>query len=448
MPLLPACDISTCTGDSIKMLCKSKHRFIGVTLLLFSTLLHAEMNPNKDRLYTDTHSINLHDAISRTFEHNPALKAFQYQLKAQQGLELQAGMAASPELNIKVEDALGTGDFKGVKKVQATFNISWVVEGKIRQGYIDEAHAGTLSLSTEANIKRLDAAAETARLYLVCLANQARLINAEKNLEFANETIIAVNRRVKAGKASEAEIARAEADRERKRLDREDLEHRLGSAMRLLAAQWGETYPRFTSVEGDIFSLPTPLSFEKLKNRLEQSPDFLRLLSAKRLKQAQLELEETLGKPKWRVNLGLRHFQFTKDQALVAGFSIPFGERTHNVGRITAAREKLSHTQALQDALRVRIETTLYSLSQELQHSLHRVDAYRSRIIPLLETALKLTRRAYDLGRYSYLEWRSVQVELLSARTSLIEDSIYAHLKVIEIERLTGVSMIKKANIK
>ncbi|MFV2055637.1 MAG: TolC family protein [Thiohalomonadales bacterium] len=428
------------------MLCKSTHLFVGYTLLFFSALLQAEIS--KDRLNTDAHRITLRDAIKKTLEHNPALNSYRYQLKAQQGLQTQAGTAASPELKFMIEDALGTGDFKAANKTQATLSISWVVEGNIRQGYIDEASAGTLLLTTEASIKRLDAAAETARLFLVCLANQARLINAAKNVGLADETIIAVNQRVQAGKTSEAELARAEADRERKRLDREDLEHGLRSATRLLAAQWGETDPKFTRVEGDIFGLPKPLSFEVLKSRLQQSPEFLRLMSDRRLKQAQLKLQESLGRPAWRVNLGLRHFETTKDQALVAGINIPFGERARNTGRISAAREKLSQTQASQVELSVRLETTLFILSEDLQHSLHRVDAYRSRIIPRLETALKQTRRAYELGRYSYLEWRSVQVELLNARTALIEDSIDVHIKVIEIERLIGISMLKPTDKK
>lgn len=430
------------------MLSKSKNLFFGYTLLLFSTLLHAETSTSKDRFNTDIHSINLRDAISKTFEHNPALKSFHYQLKAQQGLELQAGMAAKQEFNFIVEDILGTGNFNGVDSAQVTLSIGWVLEGEIRQGYIDEARAGTLSFSTETNIKRLDAAAETARLYLICLAHQARRINADKNLELAKETVTAVDKRVMAGKTPEAELARAEADRERKRLDREELEHQLNSTIRLLAAQWGETYPGFTRVEGDIFSLPTPLSFETLISRLEESPDFLRLLSDKRLKQAQLKLARSQGNPEWRVNLGLRHFESTNDQAMVARITIPFGERSRNTGHITAAQEKLSQTQAQQDELRVRIETTLFVLSQELQHSLHRIDAFHRQIIPRLEMALTQTRQAYDLGRYSYLEWRSVQAELLIARTSLIEDSIDVHLKVIEIERLTGVSMMQPAGNK
>ena len=430
------------------MLSKTKILLIGSMLMLFSSFLHAETSTSKDRFSADVSSINLRDAINKTFEHNPTLKSFNYQLKAQQALQLQASMAASPELAFIVEDVLGTGNFNGVKKAQATLSISWVVEGNIRQGYKDEARANTLSFASEANIKRLDAAAETARLYLVCLANQARLINADKTYELANETVAAVSKRVLAGKSPEAELARAKAERARKRLDREELEHRLHSTIRLLAAQWGETNPEFSSVSGDVFSLPTPLSFETLKSRILQNPDFLRLLSDKRLKQAQLTLMEKQSKREWRVYLGFRQIEFTNDQTLVAGIRIPFGERARNAGNIASAREKLSQNQALQDGLRVRVETTLFVLSQDLQHSLHRIDAYRKQIIPLLEAALKQTRRAYDLGRYSYLELRSVQAELLNARTALIEDSVDAHLTVIEIERLTGVSMIKATDNK
>jgi len=429
------------------MLSKSIICFFGCSLLFVSNASPAETS-NGHRLNTGAQSINLRQAISKTFAHNPALKSFSYQLKAQQGRELQAGMSASPEFNVIVEDVLGSGNFKNADSAQFTMNIGWVFEGEIRQSYMDEARAGALSLDAETNIKRLDAAAETARLYLICLAKQARLINADKTLKLANETVVAVNKRVVAGKAPDAELARAKAELARKDLDREDITHQLRSAFHLLAAQWGETYPQFTKIEGDIFNIPQPLSFETLKNRLQQNPDFLRLLSDKRLKQAQLKLAQSQSRPEWKVNLGLRHFERTNDQALVAGIRIPFGERSRNSGRIRTAQENLSQTQALQDGLKVRIETTLFVLSQKLQHNLHRVETYREEIIPRLESALKQTRLAYDLGRYSYLEWRSVQAELLNARTSLIEDSTAAHLKVIEIERLTGVSMIQPAGKK
>jgi cobalt-zinc-cadmium efflux system outer membrane protein len=422
------------------MLSKSISIFLICLGLCFSTSMNAVMGAESDS-NTEPHTINLRNAIAKTFEHNPSLRSFSHQLKAQGGRELQAGMSASPEVTFLLEDALGTGVFEGTDNAQATLSIGWVLEGETRQGYKDVARAGTLSLTAESNLKRLDAAAETARLYLICLANQSRLINAEKTVSLAKKTVSAVKKRVAAGKTPDAELSRARAEAARRQLEYEDIEHELSSAIHLLAAQWGVINPAFTQVAGSISILPVITSFEVLKTQLEQSPEFTRLLSDKRLKQAELKLAESQSGSNWRVNLGVSHYEAPNDQALVAGITIPFGERSRNTGRITEARENLSQSTAKEDELRVRFETSLYVLYQELQHNLHRIDAYRNDIIPQLENALKQTSKAYDLGRYSYFEWRSVQAELLDARSALVEDSIAVHLKVIEIERLTGISM-------
>jgi len=418
------------------MLSRSSIVFFSGMLLLFNTVLRAE-----PRLNEGLNSISLHDAISKSFEHNPELLTFSYALKAQAGRQIQAGQSVSPEFNFSIEDAAGTGEFSGTDNAQVTLSIAWVLEGDIRQGYIDVSTADSVSLNTEQTTKRLDIAAQTARLYLVCLANQARLTNADKTVALAKETVSAVKKRVSAGRAPEAELARARAELFHRQLQQEDIEHELSSSIHQLAAQWGETRPSFTQVPGDIFSIPASLPYEALRERLKQSPAFLRLLSVKRLKAAELKLAQSKSSSPWKVNLGVRHIETTNDQALVAGISIPFGERSRNTGGITEARENLAQIQAKEDQLRVRFETTLYVLSQELEHSRHRLNTYRQRIIPQLEKALKQTRRAYKLGRYSYLEWSSVQAELLDARSALVEASIDAHLKTIEIERLTGVQI-------
>jgi len=158
-------------------------------------------------LEANKNTISLYEAVSKTIEHNPDLRAFDYQLKAQQGRAQQSGLAPSPELNFELEDVLGTGNNKGVTSAQATLSIGWVLERGIRQRYVDTARAGSSLIAVEADILRLDAAAETARRYLVSLALQARKVNADKTIQLAEETIKSVSRRVKAGKTPEAELS-------------------------------------------------------------------------------------------------------------------------------------------------------------------------------------------------------------------------------------------------
>lgn len=384
-------------------------------------------------------TINLHEAVTKTLSGNPELLALDYQLQAQEGKILQAGFAPSPELSIELEDAFGSGDYNRFDNAQTTISIAWVLERGVRQRYIDVAHAGSTFITSEGEVKRLDSAAETARRYLVSLAFQTRKANAEKNVNLAQKTIQAVRKRVKAGKTPEAELLRAKVELARSKLELEDIEHELVSANRRLAAQWGATTPEFEHVEGDILSLPALESFETLKKQLQNNPEFTRLLSDQRLKQAELQLVKAQSRPSWRVKAGVRHIESTNDQALVAGISIPFGKGTRNTGRIAEANANLEKIQLQEDATRVRLETTLFVLYEKLQHSLHVISTLRRKIIPPLEQALIETRRAYNLGRYSYLEWRSVQAELLDANDALIEASIDAHRNIIEIERLTGV---------
>ncbi|MCF6280832.1 MAG: TolC family protein [Candidatus Polarisedimenticolaceae bacterium] len=388
---------------------------------------------------TNQRTISLHEAVIKTIEHNPTLRAFDYQLKAQQGRVQQAGLAPSPELSFELEDVLGTGNNKGVDSAQATLSIGWVLERGIRQRYVNAARAGASLIEVEADIKQLDAAAETARLYLVSLTFQAREANADKTIQLAEETIKSVRKRVKAGKTPEAELSRAQAELARRKLEREDIEHELLSANRRLAAQWGETRVTFARVEGDITLLPQVASFETLKSQLPQNPEFARLQSAQLLNKEKLQLALAQDKPNWRVNAGIRHTNNGNDQAFVAGITIPFGKRTRNPGRIAEARANLAKISGDEHAARIHIETALYVRHEKLQHSLHVIETVRGEIIPPLEQALTETRRAYNLGRYSYLELRSVQAELLDAHNALVEASIDAHRNIIEIERLTGV---------
>jgi cobalt-zinc-cadmium efflux system outer membrane protein len=271
------------------------------------------------------------------------------------------------------------------------------------------------------------------------LAYQGRRQNAEQAVELARETVRSIAERVTAGRSLEAELARAEADLARAELLQEEYEHELESAYHRLSAQWGDTQPDFSSVRGDIQTLPPVQSFETLLARVDENPDLGRFMSQQRLDDAELRLAEARSRPNWQLSAGLRRFESTDDFAVVAGLTVPLPIRNRNQGRIAEARADVARTQAEMTASRVSIETALFVLYQELNHNLHIAGRLRADVIPRLERALEDTRRAYELGRYGYSEWRIVQGERLEAINELLETSIDAHRIVIEIERLTGV---------
>jgi cobalt-zinc-cadmium efflux system outer membrane protein len=306
---------------------------------------------------------------------------------------------------------------------------------------VDTARAEVARSTVELEIARIDAAAETARRFLDGLAYQAWLRHAEQGVRLAEEAVAAVGRRVGAGAAPAAELARAEAELVRAELRYEDYEHELASAYRRLGAQWGETEPDFAVVVGMLESLPRVDSLDSLIARIDANPDIARLVSEQRIRETQVALARAQSRPSWRVSGGLRRNESTDDFGLVGSITVPLRLGNRNQGRIAEARAGLARTEAEAVAASVDIETELFVLHQALEHDIHIAGRLVADVVPRLQSALGDARRSFELGRSSYLELRAVQTELLDVNAELLEAYTDAHRLTIEIERLTGASI-------
>ena len=387
-------------------------------------------------------SVTLDEALARTLDANPALAANGYRIDAAFGRFEQAGVAPNPVLDLAVNDALGTDDFRGVRGVETTLSIIWSLERGVRLRQIDAARADISLREVEAQVMHLDAAAETARRFLACLAFQARLVNAAEAIRLAEQTVEAVRARVEAGGATQSELSRAEAGLVRAQLLQEDYEHDLVSANHRLSEQWGETQPDFGRVVGYVQVLPAVEPLETLRSRVDANPDIAFFMTQRRLAEAELNVARARSRPDWQLRAGVRRFEATDDFAVVGEITVPVGTRDRYLGRIAETFADMARASGDARATRVRIETALFVLYQELLHDVAVAAILRDRLIPLLASALADTRRAYELGRSSYFDLSAVQSELLQARNELLETSIDAHGLVVEIERLTGVPIL------
>jgi cobalt-zinc-cadmium efflux system outer membrane protein len=386
-------------------------------------------------------TIGMAEAIANTLSRNPSLTAFGHELQAQEGRIIQSELRPNLEVGVLVENVLGTDEFESYDSAETTLSLGWLWERGKREYRVEAARAGLSVLESEAEYRRLNAAAETAHIVLDCLAQQERLLRLDEAVELAEQAVRTVQRRVQAGKSPDAELSRAEADRERVRLQLEDASHLLLTAYRRLAAQWGESEPGFDRVAGDLYELPEPDGFAALVERLEHNPEIQRHLARQQQRETELRLAEAEARPDWRFTAGARRFEYNDDYALVAGLTIPLTTRNRNQGRIAEAQARLALSGADEAARRIELETELFVLHQELTHNLHRTAALSEQILPRVEAALGDTERAYELGRYGYLELQSAQREVLDARTALVGAAVDAHRSVIEIERLTGAAL-------
>jgi cobalt-zinc-cadmium efflux system outer membrane protein len=410
-------------------------------LLLGALLFGLSYSPSHAVATEDTPLLTLSEAIQRTFNSHPELQVFQYKIKAQRGRVIQSDLSPKPVVELNLEDTLGSGNFRGIDSAQTTLSVTWVLDNNIKEKRTALATRELILIESERAIKQLDTATQTARYFVKTLSYQESTVIANRAIVLAETTIKEIKKRIKVGKTPVVELYRAEAELAKRKLVLVDLKHDMKSSLRALAAQWGSSKPTFNSVSGSLMSQPKVISFHALKSRITNNPSLAKFHSLERIKQAELKLAQEERNPMWKFSTGVRRYERTNDFGVVAGISIPFGGNNRNQGRIAEVQAKISQNQSEADALRVRIETSLFIVYQQLEHSLHLSDMLKQDIIPKLEKALTETRKAYELGKYSYLEWMAVQNDLLDAQSALLEANLAAHINKIELERLTGTQI-------
>jgi cobalt-zinc-cadmium efflux system outer membrane protein len=297
-------------------------------------------------------------------------------------------------------------------------------------------------ISDEQAIKTLDVAAETARKFLTVVVYQQRKELAKAARVQAESVVKELSKRMDAGKSLLADKLRAEAELARADIALEDLDHEIRGAKRMLATQWSARQTDFDTALGSLAIATDKLNYEVLAQQLSGHPRVQKLLSKERVAQSEIALTKTEAQSRWQFSTGVRRFENTDDYALVAGFTVPLGGEQRNSGRIAALAAERDRYRADADAVQIVLEARLYVLLQEFQHAQHVVGALREQIIPTLEEAQKEARNAYQLGRYSYQDWRGVQQELLATRSHLLDSQFKAQLTRVEIERLSGLPLL------
>lgn len=406
------------------------YRLIGAGLLCVLGLWPGQM--------IAAENLNLDTAIERALGGNPELALSAYERQIQEGQVRQSAIRPKVELDLEVENFLGTGFYEGVDGTEATLSLVWILERGKRQHRVAAAQAGLAQVSVQTHLQRIDVAAHTAQAFLDVLKDQERLVLADAGVRLGESGLAAVTERVSAGRSPTIDLDRAEADLAWLRLDREDVEHELLVSRKTLAATWGSSVLDFAAVSGDIKKLPEPGTYAALVAQAASFPMINQFMTRQRVRDAELRLAEAEARQDWRLRAGGRYLNLTDDAAFVAGISMPLGRGSQNQGRIDSARARAAMTDGERVATRLSIETTLFRLHQELVHNIHRAQSMREEVLPRLESVVSGSEAAYSAGRFSYLELRQSQSALLEVRQAYLEENYQAQANRIAIERLTG----------
>jgi len=409
-------------------------------VLLLSMLVAA---PGRAGETPDGAPLTLQQAVSAALRAHPALATFESRLRAQAARTRTAALRPAPEVSLGVENALGTGETRGLASAETTLALSQVIElGGKRAARIAVGEAESDLLTTEVVARELDVLAEVTRRFIAVAALQQRVKLAETGRSLAEKTVAAVERRVAAARSPHAELDRARIALDRARVVEQRAAAQLDAARRALAASWGAERTAldgrpFGAVTADLYALPQAGTYEDLAARLAANPDFLRFATEARLRDAELRLARAQARPDPALSLGVRRLEPTNDQALVASVSIPLFSRRRSIPVVAEAQANRDLVGADRRVAEVRARTVLFELHRNLQSEIGTAQTLQRDLLPRAEEALSETRYAYERGRYSFIELVDAQREYLDLQGALIEASAQAHTLRAEIERLT-----------
>ncbi len=387
---------------------------------------------------TDAPPMTLEGALARAIASNPDLTAFAFRHEEQAGRIDQAGRLPNLQLGVTVENALGGGPYDDFDQTETTLGIAWLLEGRQRRRRVAAERARAGLVGAEAEVLRLDVAAETAQRFVACLVEQGRLALAAEGVRLARGVVATAALQAEIGSAPPGDLARARAAEAQARFDALRIEQTFDVAMHRLAAQWGRIEPSFDEVAGDLGRLPTVAPYEELVARSTANPELVRLASAERVARAELDLTLAERWPTVTPGVAVRRFEQGDDYAMVGELALPLPVFDRRQGDVTTGRAAVERSRAEQTAARVRIRTTLYQLYHQLGDARETVRMLRETVIPLLEGARAETREGFARGEDSHTALLQARIDLLDARRREIDASANVHRIVIELERLTG----------
>lgn len=387
----------------------------------------------------NTEALTLDRAIAMTLQKNPDLH--QYAFVREQLLGDRYASARDPayRLGIEIGNLAISGDDAPFERLETTVALSSVIElGGKRAARMDLSNR-TLDLATLHNqIKTLDILGEVSIAYIQALATQAAIELTQEALTLRQAILTTVRERAQRGAASDIEVLRADAARTRSRISLNKLQHRLAREQITLARHWGDTQFAYAHLQGDLFDFGPADSFASLSARAKQSPAITALASDARLKDAAIRLAETQNRTDIDWQLGLSRYEDSDDFGLTISLEAPLGTAQRNRGQLQAARASRNALTQQQHANQLALHAQLFAAYSQRAQAIEAVEALRTRVIPSMEHALKLTRTAYEQGRLQYQDWLIAQEELVQVKAQLIDNAKTALISQTLIEQLTA----------
>lgn len=396
-------------------------------------------------------TLTMRDALTRALVANPRLTAAERDVGIATGLRVQAGAVPNPNLSFELDNALGSGPYKGVQSAETTLQLSQLVElGGKREARLAAGEAGIGTAVWQRRATRLEVMSETAVAFITVVSAQRRIEIFDEQISSLDQLIPLLQKRVQEGASSPAETLRAQVAADLFRVDRERAKTQLATARRDLAVLFGDSVPRFGAAAGRLSGIGRPPPFRSVVEAIEANPQLMRWTAVTAQRNADLILARLKRIPDVQISAGWRHYQetvefsagrpvqFNNDNAVRLGVSVPLPVFDQNAGNIIAAEDALAKTGAERAINKLVLISVAGRAYDTLNGSLAELKLLRTSVIPNARSASETIQSGYRQGRFTLLELLDVRGSVLQALLREQEALQNFHIAVATIEGLVG----------
>jgi outer membrane protein, heavy metal efflux system len=364
--------------------------------------------------------ITLVRALAIAERSHPDLLMSAARVEASEGRITQAGAFPNPALVARMESAPFRGATTGDAEYLAGISQRLPVGGRLgAAGEAERLESERLRHEHALRVNEVQTRVRSSFATALFSTEVARL--QARLLEHARRAVTVARARREAGDATADEVARAEMEEARARLE-EDKAHGLQDlALVALATSLGDPAMRITSVEGTLESSLEIPALEAVLASLDGGPHAALARADIEAAKARIDQAKAERIPDITLDLIYRRLEVSKTNAFDVGVVVPLPILDRNGGRIRAAEAERREAEARARSTRGDAVRRVREAHVKLSEAVHHTTLAKEEILPKAETVLKVAEARYAAGDLSLADVLQVRRDFAAARLAYLD---------------------------
>ncbi len=382
----------------------------------------------------DGEPVTLEAVIAEVHRASPAVRTAGLEARARAAEADQAARLLNPSIGLDFENFGRGSDLAYFEEAETTLFVEQTIRLGGKRGLGESAARARHALATaECGVILREMELQASLLFAELVAAVRVRDLAEESANLAEELATIVERRVSAGAAAPPELARARTDAAARRAAVADAEANIDRRRYELSTLWGSSDARFAP------PLAATLFPEAVVTDTTGPHPLLDAANAEvKARAAETEFARSARLPDITVSVGVRHFEFTGDQALVAGISLPLPLNDRGTDLVRASTRREDAAQVNRIATEQRLLAQYNGAVASRRAAIARLSILEGEALPAADEAYEAAVRGYQIGRFDLTSTVIARAALLNVRLSVIDANRALWVEDLRLRSLTG----------